>query len=164
MKSLVVYYSLDGNAKFIGDLIAQSVGADTIELKPKKKLPSNKYLKMIIGGFQAKFRKKPELLPYDKNPEAYDVIFIGTPVWAGTYAPALNTFFYNERFVNKKIAFYCTYGGSDGKAVDDIKEALSENIFLGEIGFISPLTRSKDKCTEKARDWAKRMLDKTVKK
>ena len=134
-KKLVVYYSNGGNTKFIADNIAGSVGADVVELKPKKDIPKG-FLGMVIGGFQAKFRAKPALLSYDKDPENYDIIYIGTPIWAGTFAPALNTFFKNERLVNKRIAFFCCYSGNEGTSIEDVKEALYQNIFLGEIGFI----------------------------
>lgn len=36
MKNLVVYYSLEGNTKLIAEFIAKEIGADIIELKPKK--------------------------------------------------------------------------------------------------------------------------------
>ena len=44
----------------------------------------------------------PELLPIEKNPQNYDILFIGTPVWASAYAPSLNTFFQSHRHQIKK--------------------------------------------------------------
>ena len=164
MKSLVVYYSLEGNTKFIADSIVSSVGADVIRLKPKKDIPKKGFLKFLFGGFKAKLRSKPALQSYDKDTSGYEVIFIGSPVWAGTNVPALNTFINTERLKNKKIAFFCTYAGGDGTIIEDVKVGLSENKFLGEIGFILPLQKNKQKCEESAKDWAKRMIDKSVAK
>jgi len=40
MKTLVVYYSLEGNTKFIAETISKTVGADLLELKPIKDISS----------------------------------------------------------------------------------------------------------------------------
>lgn len=36
MKALVVYYSFEGNTRLIAHAIAEAVGADLLELKPKR--------------------------------------------------------------------------------------------------------------------------------
>jgi len=38
-------------------------------------------------------KEKPELKAFDKDLDKYDLIFIGTPVWAFNYTPAIYTFF-----------------------------------------------------------------------
>ena len=40
MSTLVVYFSLDGNTKFIAETIAETINADMIELKTSKKYPT----------------------------------------------------------------------------------------------------------------------------
>jgi flavodoxin len=65
-KALVVYYSLEGNTRFIAENIAAEIGADIFALKTKKKLPGG-FLKYIIGGFQAVSKKTPEILPIEKK-------------------------------------------------------------------------------------------------
>jgi len=46
---------------------------------------------------------EPELERRNKNPEHYDVIIIGTPVWAFTYTPAIRTFFSQAKLEGKQI-------------------------------------------------------------
>jgi multimeric flavodoxin WrbA len=60
--------------------------------------------------------------PVKRNPGEYDVVVIGTPVWAGTTAPAIRT--YLDRFAPglKSVAFFCTLGGTN---ISDTFDAMS---------------------------------------
>jgi len=66
-------------------------------------------MKYIWGGQGVLMNRKPELLPLDKHPEEYDVLFIGTPVWTWTYAPSLITFLSICLLSNKRIALFCCH-------------------------------------------------------
>ncbi len=158
MKKLIVYYSFDGNTKLIAEHIAKTIEADILELKPKDKTKPKGFAKYVWGGKQIMQRIKPELLPFDRNPAAYDILFIGTPVWAWNYAPALNTFFSKHAPLNKKIALFCCHGGGKGKIFDKMKQALKNNEFLGEIDFQDPLKRNKEANMLKAENWAKTIM------
>ncbi|KNY30312.1 flavodoxin family protein [Pseudobacteroides cellulosolvens] len=153
-KSLVVYFSQSGNSKFIAETIAQEIKADTLEIKTRKSLPKATFFKLFIGGMQVIFKSKPELLPFDKNPTDYDLIIIGTPVWASSYASPLNTFFSKVQINGKKIALYCCCGGSQGKTFENMKNVLKGNQFLGELELKSPLN-SKEESIRKTREWAR---------
>ena len=93
MKTLVVYYSLEGNTKFIAETISKTVGADLLELKPIKDISSTWFMKYFWWWRQVMMKEKPELKAFDKDLDKYDLIFIGTPVWAFNYTPAIYTFF-----------------------------------------------------------------------
>ena len=160
MKKLVVYYSYEGNTKFIGDSIAEKIDADVMQLKPKIEKRKKGFMKYIWGGRQIFMNKKPELNQLDKNPEDYDVIFIGTPVWAWTYTPAINTFLSEVDLKNKKIALFTCHGGQNGKTFNKMKERLKENQLIGEIDFFEPLKRGKQENENKAKDWAFNVINK----
>ncbi len=154
MKKLVVFYSLEGNTKFIAQAIAQSAGADILELRPKKGISSSGFMKYFWGGKQVLTKEKPELLPLEKNPHEYDLIFIGTPVWASTFAPPLLTFFSEEKLRDKKIALFCTYGGNAGLTLEKMEEKLVGNEIMSRIGFKEPLKNNPEECADKAKEWA----------
>jgi len=61
MKKLVIFYSFEGNTKYIAENIAEAVGADILELKPKKDVSSGGFMKYLWGGRQVVLGKKPEL-------------------------------------------------------------------------------------------------------
>jgi len=101
----------------------------------------------------------PDVHPFSTHPEEYDLLFIGTPVWAGTVAPALNTFFLKVPLKDKKIALFCCSGGMEGKTFRRMREALCNNVILSEIGFRDPLKHGRDTAFQEAQQWARRILE-----
>lgn len=158
MKKLVVYYSFDGNTKFIAQAIAEAVSADVLELKPKKEIKSHGFTKYFWGGKQVMMKEKPELLPFDKQSQEYDILFIGTPVWGFNYAPPLNTFFSNVNLKDKKIALFCCYAGLKGKTLESMRKCLLGNDIIGKIDFIEPLKHNYKSDGEKAKEWARNII------
>ncbi|APM38125.1 flavodoxin family protein [Clostridium kluyveri] len=153
-KILVVYYSLEGNTKLIAETISNEVSADILEVKPKKDIEPHSKIKYLIGGKQAITKEKPELVHYDVNIENYEILFIGTPVWAWTFAPAIRSFFANTNLKNKKIALFSCNGGANGKTFQNMKAELGGNEFLGEIEFKDPLKNDRGENVEKAKKWS----------
>lgn len=158
MKKIVIYYSFEGNTKLIAENIATAIDADILELKPKKEIKSKGFMKYVWGGKAAMMKATPELLPFDKDIQQYDAIFIGTPVWAWTYAPPLNTFFTTHSLLNKKIALFCCHGGGKGKIFNKMEDALRDNQILGKIDFQDPLRNNTDINIDKAKKWAENII------
>lgn len=154
MKNLVIFYSLEGNTKFIASEIAKKVNADVLELKSKKDYPKTGFKKFFWGGKSVLFNEKPQLYSNDKNINKYDNIFIGTPIWVGTYAPVYNTFLEENNISNKNIyLFACHGGGGAEKFYNNIKKAVPNNNFLSEIDFNEPLKNNKDEALDKVDRW-----------
>jgi flavodoxin len=135
MKTLVVFYSLNGSTKFIADLISEKTGADQLRLKPLQDIKKKGLMRIFWGGKQVITKKKPKLEPFDKNPENYDVIFVGTPVWVGTFAPALRAFFEKAEFKGKTVIPFCSYGGNPKNTLEEIKQNLPDNEYLEGFSF-----------------------------
>lgn len=159
-KILVVYYSLEGNTKMIANSIAATADGSILELVPTKNIKPNGFTKFLKGGKQVVTKDIPELMPNAIKPEEFDILFIGTPVWAWTFAPALRAFFTNNSLKGKKIALFSCNGGSNGKTFENMKEKLEGNEFLGEIEFFEPLKNDKEKNIELAEKWTAEMLSK----
>ncbi len=153
MKTLVVYYSFEGDSKFIGDAIAKEMKADVLELKLEKEVKSKDYVKKYLGGKQVLMKTEPLLHPYDIKPHEYDVLIIGTPVWSGTYAPALRTFFSQEELKNKKIGFFYCFTVKAGRISQRMKKRLKGNEFIGDIGFKDPLKGDKELALKRLKRW-----------
>ncbi|HOO33796.1 MAG TPA: flavodoxin [Thermotogota bacterium] len=159
-KTLVLYYSYEGNTKKIAEIIAKELGADIEEVKPVKEMSSRGFGKFVWGGSQVVMNRKPALRPIKMNPDDYELIFIGTPVWAFTYAPPIKTVIETGLFKDKKVAFFCTHEGGPGKTEEKAKKAIEkENEFIGSINFANV---AKDFVTLKpeVERWAKEMSDK----
>lgn len=154
MKSLVIYYSLEGDTKFIAETLAKETNSDILDLKVKKEYPKKGFKKFFWGGKDVLFNKKPELIELDVDLNKYDCLFIGTPIWAGTYAPPFNTFISTYNVENKKIAlFACHGGGGAEKFYANFKKQLPQNDYIGEVDFLDPLKDDKDKSITKVKEW-----------
>jgi len=155
MKTLVAFYSLEGNTDFIAHIIAEKLGADLIKLEPVKPYPTKGFKKFFIGGMSAVRKATPKLKTENIDTAAYDNIVLGSPVWAGTFAPPLNTLLKKQGIKGKKLAFFlCSGGGDVAKCLTNLKTALDGNTFVGEIDFMEPLKNGKEEAGHKAAVWA----------
>ena len=161
-KILIVYYSLEGNTRFIARTISEDIDADLLALKPQKPLTSKGFMKYLLGGSQVMMKKKPELLPFDKNPQDYDIIIIGTPVWAWSFAPPLATFFSKVNLKDKKIALFSCNKGDNGKTFERMRKELAGNEILGEMEFFQPLDKEPENNYYKAKEWVKSIVQKCI--
>ena len=122
-KVLVLYYSQTSNTKAVATEIATKLNADIEEI-----VAVNPY----DGDFQATIDRcivereqgtVTEIKPLAADIANYDVIFIGYPVWFGTYAPPVATFLANTDLSGKKIVPFCTFGsGGLESSVKDLAE------------------------------------------
>ena len=140
MKTLIVYYSYEGNCAFIAEKIkALLPDADTLRLSTAEDKPRGFFAKYLWGGKQVLCGKKPALKPYSVDINAYEFIIIGTPVWAWSYSPAMRSFLEGTKIQGKKIALFCCHGGGKGKTLEKLQKALPGNIFAGKVDFREPL-------------------------
>ena len=134
-KMLVLYYSQTSNTKAVAQEIATRLNADIEEV-----VAVNPY----DGDFRATIERSaqereqgvtPEIQPVAADLAKYDVIFIGFPVWFGTYAPPIATFLNQVDLTGKKIVPFCTYGsGGLDSSVRDLAEKQPNAIILPGYG------------------------------
>lgn len=115
MKKSVVFYSLSGNTQAAAKVIAEGIGADLIELKLVKPFPTEKSKQLALGGMQAMFGMKPAIQELSKNIKEYDVLILGTPIWAGTIAAPVHSFLNKYQVLDKIVAVFTFSGGGDNK-------------------------------------------------
>ncbi|WFD11665.1 flavodoxin family protein [Tepidibacter hydrothermalis] len=137
MKKLVIYYSFEGNTKLLSQIIAQNLDADILEINPKDEVKRKGFMKYLWGGKSVFMKEKPELEPISIDIDEYDLLIIGTPVWAGTFTPALRTFFDKYDIKNKKIFLFCTHNGGPGKTLENMKSELDMNNVIGVKDFVN---------------------------
>jgi flavodoxin len=157
----IFYYSFEGNTRVVAQAIATQTGGDLVELQPQKEV-THGFMKYFWGGRQAVMKKKPALLPLKQKPEEYDLIFLGTPVWAFTYAPPLQTFLTEHALQNKQIALFCCSGGAFGKSFANLRTKLTGNRILGELALIEPLRRDQATVRQQAQKWAEEMRGQAI--
>lgn len=121
-KMLIVYYSQTSNTKVVADEIQHLSGADVEVVIPVNPY-SGTYQETIERS--AKEREEgilPEIEPLKANLADYDVIFLGYPIWFGTYAPPIATLLSKIDLNGKKVVPFCTFGsGGLESSVNDLK-------------------------------------------
>lgn len=145
MKTAIVYYSLQGNIRYVSGKVAAGTGADLIELIPVKAYPDKGMIKFIWGGSAVTFKKKPDLKPYSFNASDYDLVILATPVWAGTFTPPLRTFLEDNDLAGKKIAVIASSAGGDSaKCINALKDLSKADALVAQLSLVDP----KDKPSE----------------
>ena len=142
MKTLIVYYSLEGNTEYVAKKIADACGFDTLRLVPVKKYPDSGFKKFLWGGKSAVMAETPDLEPYTFDAGIYDRIVFGFPVWAGNVTPPIRTFVKDNDLKGKRIAaFACQSGSGAEKAFVKLKSAIGINDLEAELVLIDPKTK-----------------------
>jgi flavodoxin len=159
-KILIVYYSLTGNTKFIAETIKTGLNADILPLKPIKELKAESGMRYFWGGFQTYMKRKPKLEDYALKPEEYDLIVLGSPVWAWRYSPPIHSFMNNHDLSGKKVAFWMCYAGDGKKATERFKKLLENANIIAETGFQDPMQKGKEEAKEKAIQFTKQIIQK----
>lgn len=129
MKSAIVYYSYTGNTGKVAETLKKHLSqkgvVDMIELKPQDESGN------FLGQCKRAFRHERALLKETNfNLSGYDLICVGTPVWAFGPTPAVNTFIDNcQGTAGKEVILFTTYGSGTGnqKALDYMQGLLAKN-------------------------------------
>jgi flavodoxin len=122
-KVLVLYYSQTATTKTVAKEIANRLDADIEEIVPVKPYDGT-YEETIARGVEERSQGiHPEIQPLKSDLSAYDVVFLGYPIWFGTFAPPVGTFLEQADLSGKKVVPFCTFGsGGLVSSVRDLKE------------------------------------------
>jgi len=113
-----------GNTKIVADYISELTGADQFEIVTRK-YDGMAYIPLI--DLAKKEAAAGELPPYEgQAPDLskYDTVFIGGPVWWGTYPQVMFTLFRDINLDGKTVIPFTTHEGSGlANCVSDVKKA-----------------------------------------
>lgn len=132
-KILVVYYSQSNTTKTVAQEIQKQLGCDIAEIECVEPFSGD------FGAVAQRWQKEQQegkttaIKPLSKNLKDYDVIFLGYPIWGGTYASPVASFLKDADFQGKKLVPFCTFGsGGLNTSVDALKKnAKNANIVDG---------------------------------
>ena len=131
-KKLVAYFSASGVTAKAARRLAAAAGADIHEIKPE-----HPYTPADLDWTNKKSRSALEMQDTSSRPalaqkrfdaSAYDVIYLGFPVWWYVAPTIINSFLESGDFSGKTIVLFATSGSSGlGKAADLLKPSVSAN-------------------------------------
>ena len=152
MKTLVVYFSLEGNTEYVAKRMEKITGADLLQLVPKKAYHDKGFAKFFWGGKSAVMAEKPELEETKVDLAGYERIIFGFPVWASNFTPPLRTFIEDnaEGLKGKRFsAFACQSGAGAEKAFKKLAKCIGITDFEHTAVFIDPKAKSSSETDEK---------------
>ena len=134
-KQLVLYYSQTGSTKVVAEEIQKMLDAD-IELIELENPYTGTYAETLERvKLERESGNLPALKPLKVDLSKYEVIYLGYPIWFGTYALPIASLIKDHDFEGKKIVTFCTFGSGDlESALEDLKKALPKTE-IAEHGF-----------------------------
>ena len=122
-KTLVLYYSQLGNTKQVADEIANRLGADIEAIEAVDPYDPD-FQACIQRCLQEREQGVlPDINPVQADLSKYDVVFLGYPIWFGTYAPPVTKWLEGVDLGGKKVVPFCTFGsGGLESSVADLRK------------------------------------------
>ena len=142
MKSLVVYYSRTGTTKFVAETIAAELGSDIEEIVDLKNREGR--LNYMGAAGDASRGKETKIGSIKRVPSDYDLIVIGSPIWAWSPTPAIRTYVKNNNLSGKNVALFFTYENNLRQAIEKTKALLSNSMLVGVLPLSKALNDKKD--------------------
>ena len=134
-KALVLYYSQTNTTKAVAEEIAAALGADIEAILPVVPYEGDIPAVAARCAKDAAEGKLPELKPFTVDVNAYDIIFLGYPIWMGTYAPPVEAAISAMNLDGKKVVPFCTFGsGGLDTSTNDLKAKLPNAEILPDYG------------------------------
>jgi len=114
MKScLIVYYSRSGVTDRVARALALACGADLERIRDvRPRTGPGGYLR---SAWQALRGLPDEIAAPLHDPSAYELVVLGTPVWAGHMSAPMRGYILCQREHFHRVAMFCTMGGSGGQ-------------------------------------------------
>jgi flavodoxin len=120
-KILVVYYSRTGTTRSLASGLAKTLGADLEEICDcSNREGLGGYLRSLVDAFH---KRQVEIVPAGLDVSAYDLVVIGSPVWAGSVSAPVRSYLMENRARLPEVAFFCSFGrrGAD-KALREMQQ------------------------------------------
>ncbi|MDD1670219.1 MAG: NAD(P)H-dependent oxidoreductase [Methanomicrobiales archaeon] len=125
MSVCIVYHSETGNTRKVAEAVAKATGAVLIPVKDLANY--NKITMYLVGAGRAHKGEKAAIEPSKIDVSAYDLVVVGSPVWAWHPTPAANAAIAAlAGCEGKKGMVFATCGGKAGETLDIMKRALEE--------------------------------------
>ena len=120
-KILVAYYSLTGKTENVARAIADASGGELYKIQVAKSYPSDSKERRAELEREIEENYLPPLVAADVNPENYDIIFLGSPVWANHISQPVKAFLAQYNLTDKHVIPFVTHsGGGKGQSFKDV--------------------------------------------
>jgi len=143
-------------AEFIQKAVGGAVGGDLFEIETTKQYSKDHFKMIEEAKVEMQSGEKAQPKQWLDNLEDYDVIFVGYPIWWGTYPPIINTFLEHYDLTGKTIIPFSTSEGSGLlNTVAELREVCKGATVTEALAIRGSQARLSEK---KVSEWAKEMI------
>jgi flavodoxin len=108
-RTLIVYHSRTGHTRHVAQALARRLHADLDEIRIVQPLSGAAGYTMC--AIEALAGLTPALRPAHRDPSAYELVVIGTPVWFWNLSSPVRSWLAAHP-LKQRVAYFCTMGGS----------------------------------------------------
>lgn len=124
MKTIIIYYTFGGSTKKEAERLGTELNVPLCRVMEAHN--RSFFAAFVPGGFLAMNRKSVAIRPLNINPNDYDRIIVGCPVWAGYPAPAFNAIVEQLPDGKEVELFLCSGGGDTQKSEQGTKTLIEK--------------------------------------
>lgn len=108
-RKLIIFYSRTDTTRMLAGDLAKELGADMVAIQERKSRKGIKgYLSCLLDASRGMMTP---IEPLSVDPSSYDLVLLGTPVWAGRPSCPMRRFLSDAAHTLPTTAYFCTYGG-----------------------------------------------------
>lgn len=122
-RNLIIYYSRSGATRAIADELATALNAETIPIEDTR--PRHGAAGYMRSLMEAARGSLPAIEPVHIDASNYDLILLGTPVWAAHASSPMRRFLFDTGHALPATAYFCTYGGRGYESAFQDMQALT---------------------------------------
>ncbi len=112
---LVIFHSSSGNTRRVAQAIAEALNADLEQIQPTRPFEvditqkgARNFRNMGRAAIRSLLKRAASIQPVAHAPAAYDLVIVGTPVYANSLPAPTRAFLKQYRADLLRVAFFCT--------------------------------------------------------
>ncbi|MHC5248191.1 flavodoxin [Enterococcus sp. LJL90] len=150
-----VGYVERGNTELLAEMIHDQVGGDLFQIETVETYPESYDSMTEIAQEERTANARPKLATTIENPEQYDVIYLGYPIWWADMPMAMYTFLETYDFSGKTIIPFSTNEGSNlASTISSIQTAQPDATVLEGFTIRGQMAQEEqDEASNRVNDW-----------
>ena len=112
---------------------------EVLDLKKRKGM-----FGLMWASLDAMYEKETDIGTIEKQAADYDLIIIGSPIWARRLTPAVITYLKRTDLSGKKVAVFFAQSGKRRQGTDQIRALMPKANYLGELAIDEALRNQEE--------------------
>lgn len=110
---LIAFYSRSGATRKIAEALVAELKCDAEEIIASGGHAG--FLGVVRSLIEAMQHRPAQIAPPSRDPSSYDLVVIGTPVWAWSVSAPIRAYLMQQANKLPPVAFFCTMGSAGDK-------------------------------------------------